>query len=122
MFDSVITMNELVVLAACAAFAVVLVLLWLRKDTASEKRHKDYIELSNICHEEGLDMTAELLKCAAVDDYSGMYLVVQDMKATLLKPEARVVHFTKLFKIQLAKPGFKQLVLDKAAEYTKLEQ
>lgn len=121
MFDSVITMNELLIFGACAAVGCVLFLLWLRKDTASENRHKDYIDLSNICHEEGMEMTAELLKCAAVDDLSGMYLVVQRMKATLLNPDARVIHFAKLMKVQLAKPANKQLVLDKAAEYAALD-
>lgn len=111
-------------IALCVAFIALAFMswkLWFRADTASEERHKDYIDISNMAMAKGYDIFSDFMKCAAVDDLSGMYKAVLTGKPIMLNEALCVKHFEKSFKIALQEEAYAPLIIARAAELTKLD-
>ncbi len=117
----VISGETIAICVACIAIGYMGLKLYLRVDTASEKRHKTYIDMSNIAKEAGYEVFSEFMKCAAVDDFDGMYEAAQNGKAILLDEELRSKHFEPIFKKSLQNPNYNQLIIGRADELKKLE-
>ena len=112
----VIDGQTIAIFGACIAIGFMAMVLWLRRDDASEKRHSDYIDISNIASEGGYELFAEFMKCAALTDVDGMYAVAVKGKALLLNDDLRNAHFKKIFERSLQNPAYTDLIIQRASE------